>query len=341
MPPAARPLQVSARPAPLLAGLAVALAVLAQDPPPVVTTLTLFAGLKSGLWRTLDWGQSWRPFQPARSSAGLPGVGTVRALLPVGPWVYLGGDGGLFRSEDFGESWARAALDRAVLAVLCSRYPLSDPTVLAGAPDGLHVSRDGGRTFAPTRLSGTPVHRLEWPGPDLLVGTGRGLYVSRDSTASFEGPTLEGEDVRALALSSFYPVDPVLFAGTAAHGVFRSPDGARSWAPAGLPGHRVNDLLWLGPILYAGTDGGLFKTEDLGRSWAPLGEGLASLAVRRFILPLAPASGAEIFAATERGLFHTRDAGRTWRLSAFEGESVEVVATFPAPAPVTGRPRRR
>jgi photosystem II stability/assembly factor-like uncharacterized protein len=324
----------------LLAALGAPPAARAQDVPTAVTTLTIFAGAPSGLWRTNDWGATWKPFQAARSGGGLPDVGTVRALLPVGPWVYLGGDGGLFRSEDFGETWARGTLAGPVLAVLASRYPLSDPTVFAGTRDGLHASRDGGRTFVPTRLAGTSVHRLEWPGPDLLVGTGRGLFLSRDSAATFEGPVLEGEDVRALALSSYYPVDPVLFAGTEGHGVFRSSDGARSWSPAGLPGHRVRDLLWLGPILYAGTDGGLFRTEDLGASWSPLGEGLASLGVRRFILPLAPASGAEIFAATERGLFHTRDAGRTWRLSGLGGESVEVVATFAASAPPPARRRR-
>ena len=43
-----------------LAALAVAQEPSRDAPPPgVVTSLTLFAGAPSGLWRTRDWGRNW------------------------------------------------------------------------------------------------------------------------------------------------------------------------------------------------------------------------------------------------------------------------------------------
>ena len=72
-------------------------------------------------------------------------------------------------------------------------------------------------------------------------------------------------------LSSFFAVDPVIFAAPASGGVYRSADGGKTWAPAGLADEKVGDLVWLGPFLYAAADGGLFRSEDAGTTWTRLG----------------------------------------------------------------------
>ncbi|HVR69592.1 MAG TPA: hypothetical protein VMT87_01995 [Vicinamibacteria bacterium] len=316
----------------LLAGV---LATSHAQAPPVVTSLTLFAGSAAGLWRSGDWGSTWVLARP----------GAVNGILPLGPRVYACGQTGVLVSEDFGQSWSDLALDTAVLSILPSRYPLSDPTVFAGTASGLLKSDDGGKTFGPTALAGTAVHRLEWPGPALVLATGRGVLVSMDAGSTFTGPGegLPPGEARALALSSFFAVDPVLFAGIGARGVFRSNDGGRSWAASGLADHTVNDLVWLGPILYAATDQGLFRSEDAGLRWSPLGEGIAGRAALRLMFPLAPQSGAEIFLGTDQGVFRTADGGHHWMKAGLAAERVLSLATFPPPAPVldTGKRKRR
>ena len=145
------------------------------------------------------------------------------------------------------------------------------------------------------------------------------------------GSGLPPGDVLALALSSYFAVDPVLFAAIEGKGLHRSPDGGRNWLPAGLDGETVRDLVWLGPFLYAAGDGGVRRSEDLGRTWTPLNEGLKGLAGRRLLFPLAPAAGAEAFLGTEDGVFHTPDGGLHWNGPTLKGRRVLSLATFPPP----------
>jgi ligand-binding sensor domain-containing protein len=314
----------------------------APDPPgAVVTSLTLFAGTPRGLWKSGDWGGTWERVRGRSQGDSIDDVGAARCILPMGPGVYVGTDAGLFFSEDFGQTWKQTDLRVPVHAILPSRYPQSDPTVFAGTADGLMRSLDAARTFAPTILRGVTVTRLEWPGPDLVLATTTGVAVSADGGRSFRsGRGLPDGPVEALALSSYYAVDPVLFAGTA-KGVFRSTDGAQSWSAAGLEGRTVRDLAWLGPIVYAATDEGLYRSENAGHTWETLGEGLTGRQPRRLLFPLAPDSAAEAFLGTDRGVLHTVDGGLHWTGAGSLDDTVLVLSTFPPPAPVAkGRKRK-
>jgi photosystem II stability/assembly factor-like uncharacterized protein len=313
----------------------------APDSNPIVTTLALFAGTGSGLRLSRDWGVTWDPRDPAVRD-GLETAGAVRVIVPLGPTVYLGGEGGLFRSDDFGLTWERLGVLGSVQCILLSRYFDIEPTMFVGTREGLLKSEDAGKTFRPTGLRGTPVTRLDWPGPALLAATGRGVLVSIDSGATF-GPAGEGlpeGEVRAIALSTFYPIDPVLFAGVGSHGVFRSGDGARTWKEAGLPNHAVTDLAWMGPFLYACTDRGLYITQDMGVTWRQLTDGLADATPARIFFPAAPDSSAEAFVATDRGIFRTPDGGRHWLPTGFKSETALSVAAFPPP-PKLGRDKKK
>ena len=107
---------------------------------PVVTSLTLFAGTPSGLWRSTNWGGRWERVSGRPAGVTLAEVGGVHGILAVGRGVYLAADAGLFVSDDFGETWKKLGFEVPVLFVLPSRYPKSDPTVFAGAADG-HLPR--------------------------------------------------------------------------------------------------------------------------------------------------------------------------------------------------------
>jgi hypothetical protein len=302
-----------------------------QDRGPVVTSLTLFAGTPGGLWRSTNWGGRWERVTGAPGGVTLADVGAVRGVLPLGRKVYVAADAGLFLSEDFGVTWQKLGLDVPVRYVLPSRYPQADPTIFAGTADGLLKSTDAGKTFSPTVLRGTPVTRIEWPGPALVVTTGHGVLVSPDGGASFTaGMGLPEGAPEALALSSFFARDPVLFTAVGRDGVFRSADGGRTWTPAGLAGKAVRDLVWLGPILHAATDQGLFRSDDGGQRWVA-GLGLSARPATRLIFPLAPDSGLEAFLATEDGIAHTADGGAHWKAAGAPEDRVLCLATFPPP----------
>ena len=307
----------------------------------IVTSLTLFAGTAEGLWRSTDWAASWHRVLGRTSGVRLDGLGAARAIVPIATQVWLGGDGGLYVSEDFGETWAPVSLTRGIRGLLLSRWPPADPTVFAGTGSGLLRSRDGGRTFAATALSGVAVHRLEWPGPALVVACDDGLLVTRDEGERFAGPGqgLPAGPVSAMALSSYFSVDPMLFAAPASGGVYRSSDAGATWTASGLSGQVVGDLVWLGPFLYAAGEQGFYRSLDAGASWARLAASPGRPS--RLMFPLAPAAGLEAFLATDRGLFRTTDAGEHWSPAGFAGQDVLTVATFPPPEPTPDKKSRR
>jgi len=168
------------------------------------------------------------------------------------------------------------------------------------------------------------------------------VMVSTDAGATFTGPGTGWPEggVLSMALSSFFAADPVLFAGTAGHGVFRSADGGKAWSPAGLGGQRVADLVWLGPFLYAATEGGVQRSEDLGRTWVRLADGLEQRPVYHLLFPLAPGSGAEIFVGTDQGVWRSPDGGLHWRRSGLAGRPVLSLGTFPPATAGVGKRRR-
>ncbi len=306
---------------------------------PIVTTLTLFAGTSQGLWRSSDWGRTWERVQGRTSGVTLDVLGGVRAIEPRGPQVWAAGDGGLFVSEDFGETWQPLSVTPGITNLLVSRWPEADPTVFVATADGLLRSRDGGRTFEPTSLAGTAVHRLEWPGPALVVACDRGLLITTDEGDHFDasGAGLPPGPVRAMVASSYFAQDPVLFAAPASGGVFRSGDGGKTFSPAGLDGEKVFDLVWLGPFLYAAGETGFYRKDGAEAPWTRLAASPGR--PHRLVFPLAPAAGLEAFLATDRGLFYTSDAGEHWQKSGLSGEDVFEVATFPPPEPVNKKRR--
>jgi photosystem II stability/assembly factor-like uncharacterized protein len=304
----------------------------------IVTSLTLFAGTSEGLWRSTNWAASWEKVAGRMAGVRLDGLGAVRAVWPLANEVWVAGEGGLYYSSDFGETWAPLSLVRDVRALLLSRWPAADPTVFAGTGAGLLRSRDGGRTFGPTALAEGAVHRLEWPGGAVVVASDRGLLVTRDEGGRFDGGKgLPAGPVLAVALSSFFLVDPVLFAAPASGGVFRSSDGGATWSESGLGGEVVGDLVWLGPFLYAAGGRGFHRSQDAGQTWTKLADSPGR--PTRLMFPLAPAAGLEAFLATDRGLFRTTDAGAHWAPAGFAGQEVLTVATFPPPDEPAGRKR--
>lgn len=309
----------------------------AAAPQAIVPSLTLFAGTTEGLWRSSDWGQSWSRVAGRTPGVSLDELGAARALRPLGPQVWLGGDGGLYLSDDWGDTWAQLSPTPGVNVVLPSRWPNSDPTVFVGSRAGLLRSMDGGRTLAATALDCPGVRQLDWPGPALGVACDRGLFFTSDGGEHFSGPGtgLPDGPILSMVLSSYFGGDPVAFVGHGAGGVYRTSDGGATWRASGLGDERVFDLLWIGRFLYAVGERALHRSEDAGETWKRL-----SATPGRPSRLLFPLGGIEGFLATDRGIFRTQDAGERWEPAGLAGQDVLEIATFPAPELPAGKKRR-
>src|SRR4051812_17014242 len=113
----------------------------------------------------------------------------------------------------------------------------SGEAVLAATAAGLHISRDGGRTWRWIQLGPSPVVTALVASPAferdgaLLAGTERGLFRSSDGGRTWQA-VVSGSGIPALALAPEFATTGLAFAGTAADGLLRSEDAGKIWAGA-------------------------------------------------------------------------------------------------------------
>jgi hypothetical protein len=110
-------------------------------------------------------------------------------------------------------------------------------------------------------------------------------------------------------------VMPVVYAGTAGKGVFRSVDNGTSWQPAnrGIE-HTYIESLLVDPaqpatIYAASPNRGVFRSRDGGQSWEVANDGLASASAH---LLAAHVDSATLYVTSSDGLYASDDGGDTW-----------------------------
>ncbi|MGH6689306.1 MAG: WD40/YVTN/BNR-like repeat-containing protein [Gammaproteobacteria bacterium] len=140
------------------------------------------------------------------------------------------------------------------------------------------------------------------------------------------GPGNVGGRTRALVI---HPSEPgVLYAGSAAGGVWKTTDAGSSWKPLNdlLPNLAVNALA-MDPsnteVLYAGTGegfnnvdavrgAGIFKTTDGGQTWTRLDRTATPSFYFVNDIVISPIDSRRVYAATGDGIWRSLDAGDTW-----------------------------
>ena len=245
---------------------------------------TVYLGTSRGnFYGSTDGGASWRALH---SGPAFPGY-VVTALVadPTAPgrlWAALAGQfaGGLIAvTEDRGATWtALARWQKSVATRALAVVPGQTPLIAVGGDDGVRLSRDGGRTWAP---SGT------------------------------ETPGLER--VESLA---FDPADSnTLYAGTWRQ-AFRTKDGGKTWTRI-ADGMVLDATVYAWDFdpkdprdIWVSTCGWVYHSQSGGDRWTRFTQGFTnrrSQAVRR-----DPTRPATIFAATVGGLHRSTDGGQTW-----------------------------
>lgn len=210
---------------------------------------------------------TWHEFPPLRTNV------PVLALAAGDTCLWAGGLGGAARFRD--SAWRQQASGLRISAVAALAY--AGGWLLAGGPEGIACSRDGGLSWSMAVLSGTlhPANVI-LPSPNFgqdktfLAATLGGGLLRSDSAGQVWKPSnfgLQSYEINALA----WRADDLVLAATA-DGLYRSPNGGRAWRSAGgSEGMAYMAVAFLedGSALAALEHGGLVRSDDQGATWTP------------------------------------------------------------------------
>jgi hypothetical protein len=287
----------------------------------------LLAATTAGLWASPDGGLTWEPRLTGRSWA-----------LSAGGELLAGGEFGLHRSEDGGASWRRVPLAAAPGGfdrVAVAHGPDGRLAYVFAAGDGVgHLWRreHAGADFDPVKPPADLDSRQAWhswacaadPGdPEVVWLAAAGLHRGArgtdgrwswvDLAARPSGDSLPAGQHAVM----FEPGDPGALHVANEGGLFRSPDGGRSWRSlaTGLAVAEVGRLADHAAWLLAGAgELGTLRYEG-GEVWCPVGQG-----------DLVVTAGDELIAPGAGGLAVSADGGSTWTTAPLPGVRGEVSA---------------
>lgn len=204
---------------------------------------TVYAATTVGVFRSTDGGRLWD-----ERMTGMKEVHIVFTLAtdPARPHVfYAGTTGGAYRSTDRTATWKKindglipAEILDASLALGVSALaidPRNPDTVYAGTNNGLFKTTNMGESWTRIGLSLADQYIsslvIDPTNPSILYAGGRaGIQKSLDGGQTWQAMNqgLETLNVRTIVMS---PRDPqTLYAGTNGSGLYRSTDGAGTWA---------------------------------------------------------------------------------------------------------------
>jgi photosystem II stability/assembly factor-like uncharacterized protein len=232
-----------------------------------------------GVWKTTDWGVTWRPIMDDVLPTG--SIGSVR-VAPSNPdvvYVGTGSDGirsnvitgkGAFRSDDGGETWRAIGLEGAGQIGAIEVHP-DDPDVAFAAALGDPFGKN----------------------PE------RGIFRTTDGGTSWEQVLFTSDSVGGIDVE-FHPTNPqVLYAGM--------------WRGERKPWTIISGMQ------ESAREDGIWRSEDGGDTWEYVMLGLPSGLIGKVDFAVSPADPDRVYALVEtkepdEGLYRSDDAGRTWEL---------------------------
>ncbi len=250
---------------------------------------------------------------------GVDAIETTATGIDGGIYVGTFG-GGLFKSDDQGNSWRpinRGLRDKFISTL----FVLEDGKVFAGTiRAGLFMSEDQGNSWISVNkgLEKTDVTTLAiLSSGDLLAGTGKGVYRSKNQGQSWEAfnTGLEHTQIKSIAIDK----DQNLYVGTQGIGVFKREAQGEAWfsivngfAFKGLEERVIRTLLFnQNEVLFAGTmAAGIFRSADHGATWQHVNAGLGNYSIRG----LATDNNGVLYAGTGLGVYYSNNEGENWEI---------------------------
>ncbi|MBD3221004.1 glycosyl hydrolase, partial [bacterium] len=258
-----------------------------------------------GVYKSLDGGKSWQNMGLEESMhigeiVVHPENGDIVYVAAMGPLWGPGGDRGLYKTTDGGQSWAKVLDISENTGVVCLEMDPRDPdvlfasayqrrrhtwTLINGGPEGgLWKSTDGGENWReinrglPSGDKGRIGLAIAPKRPDTIyaiveaVGDRSGFYRSTDAGENWH--RMSDYISRSPQYYNEIYVDPhdpdrVYSMDTYLH---RTEDGGKTWHRVPLKGKHVDDhAIWFDPDtpdhILVGSDGGLYESFDRGEEW--------------------------------------------------------------------------
>ncbi len=285
----------------------------------------LLGGRNSLIYLSEDEGRNWRRLNFPRHF-----LGTVRSVSfdQTNPNVFLAGVngeqsgfGGVWRSEDGGQSWQLPQSIAGASAEALLRWPKDPRIVLAGTHQGVWRSEDGGLAW--TRISQPWNHEMrvitalaiDPADRDIIyAGTTHLPWKSTDGGKtwnSIHDGMLDDSDVFSISID---PERPEHILASACSGIYRSQSAGSQWTRfKGIPAsHRRTHVIRRHPanpnVIYAGTTLGLLRSMDGGATFKQLNQ------LHILSMVFHPNRPDVVFMATEQsGLWRSEDGGVTAR----------------------------
>lgn len=255
------------------------------------------------------------------------------------------GDGGLFISEDYGETWYSQAEMRGQ-AVLSLARSGDDKELVAGTLKGVYRSLDNGvhwQQISP--LGSTEIHEVQSiaidPADDNVIyaGTWHLPWKTTDGGATWKNikeGVIDDSDVFSIIVD---PKQPNIVYASACSGIYKSNNGGNLFHKVqGIPSTaRRTRKLEQDPehpeTVFAGTTEGLYRTLDSGAQW----ERMTPTDVIVNDVYVDPRDVKHVLIATDRGgVFRSEDGGTTFEASN-AGFSARQVIAFASDAQHPGK----
>ena len=237
--------------------------------------------------------------------------------------IYLmPGEGGVFYSTDYGDTWNARNTDLSDLDVQSlAIHPNNPNTLLAGTQDGnLFYSVNGGLNWTwTTQLTGTvtslyfnPYETLQaWAATDA-ENEGRGYLYRSINLVDWDAldVSLQPQGGSAHVQMTFLPGSIWL----ASQSVYSSTNSGASWTP--LNGSYQNaTAIAISPDkpqeITIGTDYGIEKSIDGGTNWREVTDGLAALVPSA--VAVSPDDPDTVYVKTHRSIFVSHNGGNEWQ----------------------------
>ncbi|MDP2955263.1 MAG: hypothetical protein Q8N53_02480 [Longimicrobiales bacterium] len=237
-------------------------------------------GTGGGVWKTDDYGTTWRPISDGYFATG--SIGSIRVAPSNSRIVYVGtgSDGirsnvilgrGAYRSDDAGETWRPIGLSAMGQIGALEIHPRNSDVALAAAL---------GNPWAKSR--------------------DRGVYKTIDGGKMWKQVLFTSDSVGAIDLD-FNAANP-------------DEIYAAMWRGERKPWTIISGMQ------AAGREDGIWKSTDGGETWRIVTQGLPTGLIGKIDLAVTPADPRRVYALVEttdpdEGLYRSDDNGETWRLA--------------------------
>lgn len=287
----------------------------------------IFVGANSGVWRSLDSGDTWEKIQSGTMPININSLAVDPRNTST---IYAGTTYRPYKSTDSGKSWRLikdGMIDDSDIFAITVNSSDRDH-LIASACSGIYESVNGGEKWR--KIQGIPstsrrtrdiVQHPSKPGT-VFAGTTEGFWMSSNGGASWRMTSQKNLEVNSIAVHPDMPNR--IFIATNVNGVMVSDNGGASFRQANdnftsrLTYNVTADIAQEGR-LYATTHntassgGFLFISNDGGKTWTTA-KGLDASSIAAYVVLQDRIEPTRMFLGTNKGIFRSLDRGASWTL---------------------------